>query len=366
MPVNVLYMIDSLTHGGTERQLVELIRHLDQHHIRPHLCTLKPSGGFFDDLAIPKICLNFSSFGSPSLLGVLRQLSNFINQHQITIMQTFFQDPCLLGALVKPFTGVKLVGSFRDLGFWRTASESRKMKLSYPLFNGFIANSQAVKDHFCSTDGIAPSKIQVIYNGFDLATIPVATALPLDPATSPVVGIVANLNRPVKRVQDFISAAVRVHQQRPETRFLVVGGGHLQPELQQQAADLGLAGSITFTGMVFNPLDYIAQISIGVITSETEGFCNAIIEYMACGVPVVATRVGGNIELVQEGENGFLYDMGNVEQLAGSILKLLDNPEKRGIIAAANRLLVTERYSVKAMVERTESYYEQLLGKASR
>ncbi len=365
MPVNVLYLIDSLTHGGTERQLAELIRHLDQLRIRPHLCTLKPSGGLFDELAIPKICLNFSSFGSPSLFGVLKQLTSFISQNQITIMQTFFQDPCLLGAMVKPFTGIKLIGSFRDLGFWRTSSESRKMKLAYPLFNGFIANSQAVKDHFCSMDGIAPAKIQVIYNGFDLSSLPSTATLTSKLAAAPVVGIVANLNRPVKRVQDFIVAAARVHQQRPETRFMVVGGGHLQPELEQQAKSAGIDVYTRFTGMVSNPLEYIAQLTVGVITSETEGFCNSIIEYMACGLPVVASRVGGNIELVQEGENGFLYDMGNVEQLTAAIVQVLDNPAELPKVAAANRMLVRECYSVEAMVVQTCSYYAQILGRAS-
>ena len=223
-PINVLYLIDSLFHGGAERQLAELIRNLDQRHFKPHLCTLKPSYGLDDDLDIPKECLNFSSFVSPSLFGVLRRISNFINRNQIEIVQTFFQDPCLLGALLKPFTDIKLIGTFLDLGFWRTPAESRKMRLAYPFYNGFIANSQAVKDHFCSTDGIASPRIKVIYNGFDLAAIPAIAKLPPDLRAAPVVGIVANLNRPVKRVQDFISAAAIVHQHHPETTFLVVGG----------------------------------------------------------------------------------------------------------------------------------------------
>jgi glycosyltransferase involved in cell wall biosynthesis len=361
--MNVLYLIDSLTHGGTERQLAELILHLDQARIRPHLCTLKPSEGVYDSLSLPKQCLNFSSFAHPSLLSVLRQLSSFIRHHRIHLVQTFFQDPCLLGALIKPFTGVKLVGSFRDLGFWRTAAESRKMRLACPLFDGFIANSQAVKEYFCAMDRISPQKIEVIYNGFDHTSIPAGIEGSFE-HSGPTIGIVANLNRPVKRVQDFISAAALVHRQRPEVKFFVVGGGHLQADLARQAASLGLAEVMTFTGRVPNPLDFIVRFSIGVITSETEGFCNALIEYMACGLPVIATRAGGNVEMVQEGENGFLYDVGAIEQLSGVIMRLLDDEASRNRMSLRNREEVRDRFTVDAMVCHTSEYYERLMSGA--
>lgn len=358
--MNVLYVIDSLTHGGTERQLAELIRHLDPHRIRPHLCTLKPSSGLYDSLPVPKQCLDFSSFLSPSLMGVLKRLAAFIRLHRIHLVQTFFQDPCLLGALIKPLTGVKLIGSFRDLGFWRTCAESRKMRLAYPLFDGFIANSQAVKEHFCAMDGLPMQRVEVVYNGFDLAALPTVVDGHRQ-QQDPMIGIVANLNRPVKRVQDFITAAAKVHRMCPEVKFIVVGGGHLQAELEMQAARLGIAEVTMFTGMVPNPLDYVVRCSVGVITSETEGFCNALIEYMACGLPVVATRTGGNIEMVREGENGFLYEVGATDQLAEAIVRLLNDPAERARIALANRQEVPERFSMATMVARTSDYYEKLM-----
>jgi glycosyltransferase involved in cell wall biosynthesis len=361
-PINVLYLIDSLTHGGTERQLVELIRHLDPQHVRPHLCTLKSSDGLFDELPVPKQCFQFSSFAKPSLFGVMQRLIRYIRHHNIHIVQTFFQDPCLLAALVKPFTGVKLIGSFRDLGFWRTPVESRKMKWAFPLFDGFIANSQAVKSHFCHMDGLAPERVTVIYNGFDFSSLPAGISKTATPNQAPVVGIVANLNRPVKRVQDFIAAAALIYRQRPDVRFMVIGGGHLKSDLQQQAAELGIAANITFTGMVPDPLTYISGFDVGVVTSETEGFCNAIIEYMASGLPVVATRVGGNVEMVQEGVNGFLYDVGKIDELAAMVLHLFDHPAERPRIMAENRATASKRYSMEAMVTQTTACYQEVLG----
>jgi glycosyltransferase involved in cell wall biosynthesis len=359
-PINVLYLIDSLTHGGTERQVAELIGNLDRTRIQPHLCTLKLSSGIYDDLTIPKACLGYSSFGSLSLLGVLRQLSRFIAEYQIDIVQTFFQDPFLLAALLKPFHRCKLIGSFRDLGFWRTKAESRKMRFAYKFFDGFIANSLAVKDHFVIQDRLPPDLIEVIYNGFDLGAPPLSSST--DPAAQIIVGIVANLNRPVKRVQDFVRAAAIVHERRPQTSFVIVGGGHLQPELEALAAELGVGHCTRFTGMVANPLDYVATFTVGVITSETEGLCNAIIEYMACGVPVVATNVGGNPELVSENVNGLLYESGKYHELAAALMHLLESPGKRAAMGTENRKKVADRFSIQSMIRHTEAYYRTVMG----
>jgi len=358
--MRVLYIIDSLTHGGTERQLVELVNKLDRSRVQPHLCTLKESNELFSELDVPKICLGYRSFTAPSILKNLYDLHRFIKKHDIQLVQTFFQDPFLLAALVRPLRSLPLIGSFRDLGFWRTSAESYKMRLAYPFFSGFIANSRAVKDHFVAVDGIASDKIEVLYNGFDLSALEVASAdSEGDDPGACTVGIVANLNRPVKRVDDFVSAAALVYRRNPAVRFTVIGGGGLQDDLERLCTELGIRHAVHFTGRIDNPLPFVKNFSVGVITSETEGFCNAIIEYMACGVPVVATRVGGNPELVTEAENGFLVPIGDPEALAEKISLLIENEELRSSIGEANRRKVSEQYSLQVMLEQQTRYYER-------
>lgn len=354
--INVLYIIDSLAHGGAEKQLVLLIRNLDPENFRPHLCTLKPSEGLYDELDIPKICLGSISFGHPSIASKVAALSSFIRRHQIRVAQTYFQDPFLLGAMVKPFTGVKLIGTFLDLGFWRTAGETRKMRMAYPFFSGFIANSQAVKNHFVQRDRIRAEKIEVIYNGVDLGGIR-PKALEEQIGNPLVVGIVANLNRPVKRVQDFIQAASIIHGNHPNVQFVIVGDGHLRPGLENLAQSLGLEHVLRFTGRLADPFEEIRRFSVGVITSETEGFCNAILEYMACGVPVVATEAGGNPELVKDGESGFLIPVGDVQKLSRQIEKILMDPSLQRGISVVNLACVKDRYSLARMVSDHQAYY---------
>lgn len=355
MPVNILYVIDSLHPGGTEKQLLQLMRHLDHERFQPHLCTLKGAGGLAAEIDMPQLSLSFQSFTRPSLVPALARLIDYVRQHEIRIIQTFFQDPFLLAALAQPFAKVKLIGSFRDMGFWRTTAESRKMRFSYRSFSGFIANAQAVKDHFVQVDGLPSAKIRVIYNGIVQEKGAAVTR-----RSDPVVGIVANCNRAVKRVDDFVRAAAKVHQQRPDVKFVVIGDGNQRPMLEQMSRSSGLAEVMTFAGSVAQPMDYIRELDVGVITSETEGFSNAVLEYMACGVPVVATAAGGNPELVKDGENGFLVPVGDVESMAGRIIRLVSDSDLRAVFGSNGLKKVAQEFSMERMVDQHQDYYKEI------
>lgn len=360
MTIPILYLTETLHTGGTERQLLLLVQHLDRSRFQPHLCVLRNCGGGHGlQAGLPLFELNFRAFYHPSTLLCVWRLASYIRCHRISIVQTFFQDPTLLAACSRLLHRAKLVGSFRDLGFWRSSKENLKMRLAYPAFAGFIANAQAVKNHFVAADGINPEKIVVIHNGIEPDNTPASS--PAEIAGPPVVGIVANLNRPVKRVEDFITAAALVHRRRPETRFVVVGDGHLRTQLEAQARVEGLAEALHFTGLLADPLPQIRSFSVGVITSETEGLCNAILEYMACGIPVVATAVGGNPELVREGENGFLVPVGDVDLMAMRIESLLQDDSQYKSLREKTKVRIAAEFSLKQMVMSHQSYYERLL-----
>jgi L-malate glycosyltransferase len=358
---NILYIIDNLGHGGTERQLAELIQRLDRDLFCPHICTLKPSSALYEELDIPKISLNFVSFCHPSIVGNFLRLSGYVHKNRIQIIQAFFQDPLLLAAMLKLFHQVKLIGSFRDLGFWRTSSAKRKMRLAYPFFSGFIANSQAVKDHYVKIDGLQPEKVEVIYNGFDCSILDEAQAVKPHVVVGKTVGIVANLNRPVKRVDDFIRAVAVVREKFPDARYMIVGDGHLKTELEELAYSLGLKDFIKFTGRVDNPFDYIRLFTVGVITSETEGFCNAIIEYMAWGVPVVVTNAGGNNEIVCDGQNGFLTPVGDYRELARKVIRLLEDSNYAALMGDAGLKTISNKFTIDNMMNSHYNFYNLIL-----
>jgi glycosyltransferase involved in cell wall biosynthesis len=349
--IRILYLIDRLGYGGTEKQLACLIRGLNRERFQPHLCTIRPSTGLLDELKIPKVQIDLRSFREWRFAASLRQLARFIREYDIHIVQTFFQDSCLAGALVRPFCPIALVGSFRDLGFWRTWPARLKMRVSYPLYTGFIANSAAVKNFYVMEDGIDPGRVQVIYNGIDLPPEAEHADAP------PTVGIVGNFNRPVKRMGDFVLAAARVRERFPAARFVMVGDGGLMPELIARARTLGLIEAFTFTGSLADPMEEIRRFAVGVMTSESEGFCNAILEYMAVGIPVVATDTGGNREQIVAGENGYLVPVGNVEALADRIVALLADPQRRRQMGARGRNRTGRDFCIRRMVAAHEDFY---------
>lgn len=360
MKINVLYLIDSLEYGGAEKQLIELIENIDKTQHNLHLCCLKPSGSLYDDIDIPKFTLNFKGFSNLNILVIANGLASYIKDNNIQIVQTFFQDPFLLAALSKFFCRTKLIGTFLDLGFWRSPFESFKMRFSYRFFSGFIANSEAVKKHFVDTDHLNHEKVKVIYNGFDFSKVENLSG-EKDKAPGYCIGIVANLNRKVKRVDDFIRAAALVKKKCPESYFIIAGDGHLKSELHALAKQLGIGQAVRFLGRIANPLDFVKQMDVGVICSESEGFSNSIIEYMACAVPVVVTDVGGNPELVHDGENGFLVPVGVPEQLADKICKILVDPSMSQQMGEKNRHAIREKFSIAGMAENHARYYRKVL-----
>jgi glycosyltransferase involved in cell wall biosynthesis len=170
---------------------------------------------------------------------------------------------------------------------------------------------------------------------------------------------VATLDRPVKRIDLFLEAARFVQQRRPGTRFLVVGDGQMRPELESLAGRLGLR-DVLFSGATADVGRYLAEMDVGVMCSDSEGFANAILEYMAAGVATVARDVGGNGELLTDGETGRLVGGADPEAIADAVTQLLADPELRGAMARNARDAALTRFSMNACLRLHQQYYEKL------
>jgi glycosyltransferase involved in cell wall biosynthesis len=218
-----------------------------------------------------------------------------------------------------------------------------------------------------SIEGVAPSRIAVIHNGIDVVRIEKsATAdLPAEYGSihsdDKVVGIVANYNRTVKRLDLFIKAAAMVKERRDKVKFLIIGGGKLDNELRSLSESLGVGDQVVFCGKKEDPIPYIRHFDIGVMASDSEGFSNTILEYMAAGIAVVATNVGGNNELIDDGLTGVLVPSGDPQALATAICQLLENEEYRVKLGQQAARVVSERYDWGAKVKELEDYYTALV-----
>ena len=218
--------------------------------------------------------------------------------------------------------------SRRSLGYdynWRAVCISRVLTR---YATRVLANSEAAKNAVSRNELVSTDRIDVLYNGVGSApvqtTIRVSNDVPL-PYGKPIVGIVANY-RPVKDLPLFLRAAAIVARESFDAHFLLVGAGTQEEQLRQLADELGIGERTTFTAGRGSVESYLPRITIGCLTSKSEGFSNAILEYMASEIPVVATDVGGNQEAIVDGETGFLIGNRDPHEFAEAILSLLNNP----------------------------------------
>jgi glycosyltransferase involved in cell wall biosynthesis len=231
------------------------------------------------------------------------------------------------------------------------------------LTDAFIAVAQPHGRYLAEHEGCPAAKIRVVPNGVDterfrprVADRAFRQALRL-PADAPTVAIVAAL-RPEKNHELFLRAAALVHEQLPEARMLVVGNGVRRAALEQLSAELGLSKTVRFLGTRHDVPEILAQVDVVALTSHMEANPVSILEAMACGKPVVATRVGSVPESVRDGQTGYLVEPGDAAALAERLLLLLRNPQQAAAMGAAGRQHVLEHASIEAMVRG----YEALIG----
>lgn len=373
--ISICYLIDFLSSGegltgGTERQLFEIIHRLDRTKYNLSLFCLRENqkSSIFELISCEKNNLNVYSFKSIKSLRKLFVLAKFLRQNEVDIVQAFFFDSIFFGTFAAKLAGVKyFISSRRDMGFWYSKIILKNLLFINQLTTRILVNSKAVKDHVAKQEKVSPQKIDVIYNGIDLRKVDSIPACNLSRefkeihADDKIVGIVANFNRPVKRVDLFIKALAEVLRQHGDVKFLVIGEGNLKKSLVELAETLGVQKNLVWAGRKENVLPYVKGFTIGVQPSDSEGFSNSILEYMASGLPVVATDVGGNPELVCNGKSGFLVPPGDHIALAEKISHLLSNEKLSRKMGEEGRRFVKENFDWDKKIKEIEEYYQGLV-----
>ncbi|MBI4610217.1 MAG: glycosyltransferase family 4 protein [Candidatus Rokubacteria bacterium] len=229
-----------------------------------------------------------------------------------------------------------------------------------------LAVSEAVRQDLLLRRVGSPERLQVVPLGLDLdpflrsETLRGQLRAELDLSDAPLVGIVARLV-PIKRHEDFLSAAQAVTMRIPNCRFVVVGDGELRGRLETRAQTLGLAGRIHFLGWRGDLARIYADLDVVVLTSANEGLPVSLIEAMASARAVVATRVGGVPDLVEDGVTGLLVRPGEPDELARAVLELLADPERRRAMGEAGRKRVYPAFSADRLLADMDRVYGELL-----
>src|SRR5437763_4519559 len=246
--------------------------------------------------------------------------------------------------------------------------QKRAERMSFRLAHRVIANCFVVQNQLIR-EGVNPKRIIQHYNGLDLDRLKPAGGLTREaalkmfalPQGRRYITIVANLRNPVKDHQMFLRAAARVRTTVPDAAFVVAGEGELMPGLRQLAADLGIADDVHFIGRCDDVASLLFASNVGALSSRAEGFANAILEYMAAGLPVVATDVGGVREAIVEGEAGHIVASGDDEAMAARIIQVLKDDEDARMMGARGKAIVADRFSSEHHLRNTLELYDQLL-----
>jgi len=370
-PVGVCYLIHQLEWGGTETHLVEVLRHLDRRRFAPAVCCLMQPGrlgGQVRAMGVPVLALELDRIYGRKAFRAMRTFSTFLQRQGTHILHTYLVSANIFGTLAGRMAGVsRVLTSRRDMGFSRNW---RLGLLEQGLVNGLadriVVVCDAVGQRAAREFGAGRGKVVTIPNGIDLgiwAPRPPEPALRDRLGIAPdeqVVGIVGVL-APVKGHRFYLEAAMRLAWDRPKVKFLVVGDGPLRGECERLARELAVADRVIFAGNQDETAPWLALMDVVVCSSLSEGMSMSLLEAMAMGKPVVATRVGGNPEVVADGVTGVLVPARDALALVKAIRPLLDDPAAAQQMGRAARARVEREFDVRGMVRRMEELYTSLL-----
>jgi glycosyltransferase involved in cell wall biosynthesis len=366
----VMLFIDSFNVGGTERQMVQCLRLLDRNKYQLLAGCMRRVGQFLSEveaMGIPVVECRIPSLGSARAVIELFKLARFLRRERVDLLHAFDYYTNLFAVPAARLAGLPVVlASRRSLADDRNAVERMVLDLACRMAHGTVANS-AMAGRIAAGP---PERVCIIHNSIDphgYRTEPPSLqrrrSLGLQDIAEQEkwVGVLARL-RPEKGHRTFLRAAARVYAAFPQARFVLMGDGPEQAALKSLARELGIAGRVVFAGDCRNVSDWLCALDLVVLPSNEESLPNAVLEAMAAARAVVATRVGGTPELIEEGVNGYLVPAADPEAMAARILELLENDALRLRMGHAGRARVERDFTPALGRKKLEALYDRLLG----
>jgi L-malate glycosyltransferase len=369
---HVLFLIDHLMAlGGGESNLLKVVELMPQELVRCSIATFRIKPEIQQSITVPVYVFPWKRVYHLGAWKAVFALRKLIRDEHVDIVQTYFETSNLWGGIVAKLSGALLLSSRRDMGILRKTKHALAYRVVNRLADRVLAVSEEVKKFCIDADRIDPNKISVVYNGVDLKHIAAE-----DPAANPyvtadwagashIITCVANVRR-VKGIDVLVRTAQRVCRELPGAVFLIAGSLYereYSEEVERMIRSMGLEKNVRLLGFVGDPVPLLKMSNAFCLLSRSEGFCNALLEAMACGVPSVVTRVGGNPEAIREGENGFMVPVEDDAAAAERLLEVLRNPELAARIGESGRSSTQTQFSAETMIKKLIGLYRDLLAK---
>jgi L-malate glycosyltransferase len=371
MDVPVLHLVNRFWIGGAERQFVERLR-LHPPGFGALVGCLELSGPMLDQVrSLGYEPVLFPLKGSMLRANTLKQVARMaalMREHRVRIVHATDFNTNLLAFAAGRLAGAKVIVSRVDLGhlregFGKWHREAEKWNARHADL--VVANADAVREVCIRDERCRPDRVVVVRNGIDLAHFDRLTAQPLQ-APLPVgpddvaVAVIGNL-WPVKGHRTLVEAAALLRDRLPRVKFLCAGEGPEREPLQKRVAELGLSDRVFLLGHRLDVPAILARVRAACLCSSAEGLSNALMEAMAAHLPIVATAVGGNPELVRPGENGLLVPYGDAASLADKLVELLSDAERAAGMGRRGRERIEAELTLPRMAEGYGAVYRRLL-----
>jgi L-malate glycosyltransferase len=374
--VRVLKFLNHFFIGGTERQFVHVANGLDRSRFAVDIACHRCEGPLLDtlhpDLPVHTYPVHGSFLNFKSIRNQARLIRD-IRKEKFDIVHSYGWYPNVFA--IPPsrlsFHPV-IIASIRDAGAYMTPAKIQALKIVCAISDCVLANSEAGRAWLIE-QGVRERKIEVIRNGIVVPRRaerpdgigPVRKEFGI-PAGTPICACIGRVVSG-KGIEFYLQAARILADQRRDVRFLMIGAHsveeHYRPEIEALAGKLNIGDRIIFTGQREDVPRILQEVDIVVHPSLTEGLSNVILEAMAAGIPVVATRAGGNSELVQDGHTGFMVPVRDAVQIANAVSRLLDEPQMARALGERARQRVIDEFALDRMLSKTEALYLRLLEK---
>ncbi|MGA7730886.1 MAG: glycosyltransferase, partial [Chloroflexia bacterium] len=396
--LHVMQMTDVTGRGGAEKALADIALHLDRDRFDVSVCATRSAGNYqplLDEAGVRTFVQGRTSRWD---LRQWLRLVRLMKRERVDILHTHLFGSNTLGRLLGRLAGVPVIISHEH---WSTISprEARVDHMLYRLSDRVLVPSQASKSLVSKVEGIPPHCIDVLYNGVDITRFTPPTpeeranarrefGIPDDAL---LVGMLGRLSPEKGGVDHLLKAIYRLSEYHPNTHLLIVGDGPTRPDLEKLSAALDEGrratsisrvtvednrlpttdyrqlttdnrqpSTVLFTGSRQDVPRLLGAMDLFVLPSLHEALPIVLLEAMAVGLPLVATRVGGVPEIVEHNINGLLVPPGDEDALLAALRQLAGNEELRTRLGEAGLKRVRAEFTIEGMVRHVEAIYEEL------
>ena len=363
--LKVLQLIEDLEVGGAERLVLSLANRLSRDKFKPYVICLARPGALWEELApdVERCVLHKKRAVDLAFLGALVREIKRIRPH---VLHTHLFTANTWGRIAGVLAGrVPTVMTIHNIDSWKTSLHRACDHALAPFTSAFVAVSRRVCSHAVRFEGVRPMRARVIYNGID---VDLYDAVPTGgcrrefgiSADEFLYGFVGRLVRQ-KGVEGLLRAFKKARNKIGHARLIIVGDGPERHNLIAFAENLGLEGAVIFARLRRDVPALLRDFDCFVLASRREGLPLALLEAMAAGVPVLATRVGGNTEVIESGVDGLLVDPASMDEFAAAMIAMAENKDLRERFARKGREKARKSFSEDNFIRSSQELYMELV-----